>query len=328
VRFLTDTTGAVTDTYDYDAFGNLIASTGSTPNNYLFAGEQFDPVLGIYYNRARYYDQRQGRFWTMDSNEGDAEAPLSLHKYLYTGNNPINDLDPSGHDDLGSTVAALDISSTLQSIAITSLKGFLFGAGFGAADAALQGKNGDEILEEAIKGGLVGAILGPLAKIKFVAPVLVTLGVAGGFEGTVDAIDQGNYALAAFRATFTLLGAMTFIEPEPVAPEPTPSGGRLGNAATRGQVAEIAAELKNRGWAITGGGGEMPEEYLPGAGGGTKGSNYLDITATKNGKVLRINTIDVLSDGVTPTRREAAAAALIRSKIGSGEHLLLIPKVK
>src|ERR1051325_7691170 len=35
VRFLTDSTGAITDTYDYDAFGNLISSTGSTPNNYL-----------------------------------------------------------------------------------------------------------------------------------------------------------------------------------------------------------------------------------------------------------------------------------------------------
>ena len=47
VRALTDTTGTVTDTYDYDAFGNLIHSTGSTPNNYLFAGEQFDPDLHL-----------------------------------------------------------------------------------------------------------------------------------------------------------------------------------------------------------------------------------------------------------------------------------------
>ena len=46
VRQLTSSTGAVTDTYDYDAFGNLVNSTGSTPNNYLFAGEQFDPALG------------------------------------------------------------------------------------------------------------------------------------------------------------------------------------------------------------------------------------------------------------------------------------------
>jgi hypothetical protein len=48
----------VTDTYDYDAFGNLIHSTGTTPNNYLFAGEQFDPDLNLYYNRARYLNMQ------------------------------------------------------------------------------------------------------------------------------------------------------------------------------------------------------------------------------------------------------------------------------
>jgi uncharacterized protein RhaS with RHS repeats len=39
VRALTNATGVVTDTYDYDAFGNFVHSTGTTPNNYLFAGE-------------------------------------------------------------------------------------------------------------------------------------------------------------------------------------------------------------------------------------------------------------------------------------------------
>ena len=330
VRFLTDVTGAITDTYDYDAFGNLISQTGSTPNNYLFAGEQFDPVLGIYYNRARYYDQRQGRFWSMDSNEGDVQAPLSLHKYLYAGNNPVSNLDPSGRDfDLGSTLASFGINQTLQSIAVASLKGMLFGAAFGAADAALQGKSGDEILDEAIKGGLIGAILGPLAKIKFVAPVLVAFGTVAGLDGTVDAIEQGNYPLAAFRALFTFVGFRTFVEPEPIVPEePVPTGGRLGNATTRGQIAEIAQDLKSRGWTITGGGGEAPEEYLPGANGGRAGSNYVDITATRNGVTLRINTVDTLSDGITPTRREAAAAALIRSKISSSDPFILIPKLK
>src|SRR6266849_6964130 len=62
------------DTYDYDAFGNLVNSTGSTPNNYLFAGEQYDPALSLYYNRARHLNANTGRFWSMDhdnSNIGD-----------------------------------------------------------------------------------------------------------------------------------------------------------------------------------------------------------------------------------------------------------------
>ena len=58
VRQLTSTAGAITDSYDYDAFGNKINSTGTTPNNYLYRGEQFDSDLGLYYLRARYYNPR------------------------------------------------------------------------------------------------------------------------------------------------------------------------------------------------------------------------------------------------------------------------------
>ena len=107
VRYLTDATGSVTDTYDYDAFGSLIASTGSTPNLYLFAGEQYDPDLGLYYNRARYLDTHLGRFWGMDTDEGDEEDPLSLHKYLYASANPVNEVDPSGKTPLTSFIAQL-----------------------------------------------------------------------------------------------------------------------------------------------------------------------------------------------------------------------------
>ena len=83
-------------TYDYDAFGNLIHSTGTTPNNYLFAGEQFDPDLNLYYNRARYLNVTTGRFWIMDSYEGNDEDPRSIHKYLYVDADPVNNTDPCG----------------------------------------------------------------------------------------------------------------------------------------------------------------------------------------------------------------------------------------
>jgi RHS repeat-associated protein len=100
VRALTDATGAVTDTYDYDAFGNLIHSSTTLPsptlNNYLFAGEQFDPDLGLYYNRARYLNTSTGRFWNMDTFEGYDDDPPSLHKYLYAEADPVDNVDHCG----------------------------------------------------------------------------------------------------------------------------------------------------------------------------------------------------------------------------------------
>jgi RHS repeat-associated protein len=123
VRFLTGQSGAITDTYDYDAFGNLLAFTGSTPNNYLFAGEEFDPALGIYYNRARFYDQRAGRFWTMDTYEGQSDDPISLHKYLYAANDPTDKVDPSGNQ-IGGTMemgTAMAIMGTLMAMSMLTM---------------------------------------------------------------------------------------------------------------------------------------------------------------------------------------------------------------
>jgi RHS repeat-associated protein/uncharacterized repeat protein (TIGR01451 family) len=108
VRFLTSPTGAVTDTYDYDAFGNLISSTGTTPNNYRYAGQQFDPDLNLYYNRARYLDVRNGRFLSADMFEGDPASPLSLHKYVYVLNDPVLLTDPSGYTPLTDFVNQLN----------------------------------------------------------------------------------------------------------------------------------------------------------------------------------------------------------------------------
>ena len=50
-RALTNAAGAVTDTDTYDAYGNLIASTGNTVNPYLFTGQWFDAAIGQYYDR-------------------------------------------------------------------------------------------------------------------------------------------------------------------------------------------------------------------------------------------------------------------------------------
>jgi len=96
VRQLTNSTGQVTDTYEYDAFGNDVYHTGTTPNNYLYRGEQYDSDLGLYYLRARYYNPATGRFLSRDPEDGKAIDPKTLHKYLYAGGDPVNSVDPTG----------------------------------------------------------------------------------------------------------------------------------------------------------------------------------------------------------------------------------------
>ena len=114
-RYLTGTNTAVSDTYAYDAFGASLTSSGSTANDYLYAGEQYDPTLALYFLRARYLNTGSGRFSTRDNFPGDTENPITLHKYLYVGNDPANKIDPSGNEF--AIAASLTVISGFSSFA-------------------------------------------------------------------------------------------------------------------------------------------------------------------------------------------------------------------
>jgi len=117
-RALTNSNGEVTDTYTYDAFGNLIEKTGDTENEFLYTGEQYDANIGFYYLRARYMNPAIGRFTTMDPFEGFIQDPYSLHKYLYAHANPVMNIDPSGNFTLVSSLLgkSLAVSISLNTI--------------------------------------------------------------------------------------------------------------------------------------------------------------------------------------------------------------------
>jgi RHS repeat-associated protein len=100
-RVLADAGGNTVNVFAYDAYGTLIASNGAAGTAYLYCGQQLDADLGLYYNRARYLNVGTGRFCTMDSYVGDTEDPLSLHKYLYCQDSPVNGLDPLGQSFIG-----------------------------------------------------------------------------------------------------------------------------------------------------------------------------------------------------------------------------------
>jgi RHS repeat-associated protein len=88
--------------------------------SYLYAGEQIDPDLGLYFLRARYLNQDKGRFWNQDTYEGMNEEPLSLHKYLYCHADPVNGVDPSGNMTLGSLLQGISIRNIAVGLVVAT----------------------------------------------------------------------------------------------------------------------------------------------------------------------------------------------------------------
>ncbi len=92
VTSLSSSAGAIANTYTYDSFGKLTASTGSLVNPFQYTARESDTETGLYYYRARYYDPTTGRFVSEDP-----VTFLGGHNfYDYVGNESVSFIDPSG----------------------------------------------------------------------------------------------------------------------------------------------------------------------------------------------------------------------------------------
>ena len=61
-----------------------------------FAGELHDPLSGLVYLRARWYDPDSGTLLTTDPYHGGWQQPYGHHPYQYAYSNPLRFADPSG----------------------------------------------------------------------------------------------------------------------------------------------------------------------------------------------------------------------------------------
>jgi RHS repeat-associated protein len=93
VTSISNTTGALAETYTYDNYGKMISSTGTLTNPFQYTGREFDSETGLLFNRARYFDPTGGRFVSED--------PIrfigGVNFYRYTRNNPVVRTDPTGY---------------------------------------------------------------------------------------------------------------------------------------------------------------------------------------------------------------------------------------
>jgi RHS repeat-associated protein len=135
-RVLTDESGNIEESYNYDAYGNLMAGDASE-NAYLFAGEQRDIETGLDYLRARYYDTTLGRFISRDAYQGSLNDPMSQHKYQYVHANPVVNTDPSGYKTLTELAAVAAITATLGGLGLTTV---------GAIGTGLNGGSTSDVL--------------------------------------------------------------------------------------------------------------------------------------------------------------------------------------
>ena len=94
--------GTAVVTYTYDAWGNILTTTGTQAstlgqlNPLRYRGYVYDQETGLYYLQSRYYNPELGRFICADSFVSTGQGILGNNMFAYCLNNPVNGCDFCG----------------------------------------------------------------------------------------------------------------------------------------------------------------------------------------------------------------------------------------
>ena len=223
VRGLLNEEGTLTDTYSYNAYGELTGKTGETENHYLYTGEYYDGMSGLYYLRARYMNPETGTFLSMDTYQGYLYEPVTLHKYLYANGNPVKYRDPSGMFSLPECNIASAISAELYRNQNVIL-GMSILNGIGkSVMTGLCGGDGNEMTQAFLEGMIEGAAMGMLfcavaaITVTSLAAVLTSVSIGNTIVNvvltiysvikgeTIDVLVYGALTIVGIIESFTML---------------------------------------------------------------------------------------------------------------------------
>ena len=98
----------------WDAYGNRLDPGGVEGMAAGYAGEPWDSVLAAQPLAARDLSPSLGRFLTPDDWEGEDETPGTLHRYRYAMDDPLDRIDPTGHNSLAETLSVEGLTEVLQ----------------------------------------------------------------------------------------------------------------------------------------------------------------------------------------------------------------------
>ena len=124
VKLVTES-GAVAASYEYDAWGNILASSGSMAekNPLRYRGYYYDSETGFYYLQSRYYDPATRRFINADSYASTGQGFVGTNMFAYCNNRSINGYDPDGRSALNTNLMFPDCGARSCGGAVSSGSG-------------------------------------------------------------------------------------------------------------------------------------------------------------------------------------------------------------
>lgn len=293
VRLLTDASGNSASSYNYSAFGATRTSSGSVANEVRFTGERIDTESGLEFLRARTYDPSTGTFLSRDTWGITPTDGQSLDLYAYTGNDPIDRVDPSGHcwgiciDIKPPSLPIPDLSAAAHSaLGVVSIVPGPIGSAAAVADAGLYAYEGD----------YESAAISLVAVVPFGGPILSK------GEQALKVVNKVRQADRVANTGADIEKAAKAIDKAESTVKSVPNPwGRLGGPQHVAKVNEVAADMEARGLQT------VREVKFSAGAGGTGRTRYADVVGYRNGVMEEVGQVGRQTKSGSPIFREREA---------------------